>query len=203
MKITKRCYWQRVKYTDKKNKEHKRLVNKNYREQNKEKIKQWQSEYRKSKHGVLIKMYGHMKDRFKNPKFPYIDVLCTKEEFYEFIDNSEFEIIYNLWALSGYDTKLAPSIDRIDCDKGYSTDNMQILTLSDNSTKGDYERRKGRYYVRLEKNGNVFYFESAKSASTWMGLDRNCVSAAIRRSGLVGGYLPTKITEKEYKDNIR
>lgn len=44
----------------------------------------------------------------------------------------------NYLALKGRSSSSA-SIDRIDPSKGYEADNIQILSLSDNSKKGDYK----------------------------------------------------------------
>ena len=47
----------------------------------------------------------------------------TREQFYE---------LYKVWKKAGYKRGLAPSIDRIDNDKGYFVGNMQWVTQSEN-----------------------------------------------------------------------
>lgn len=54
-----------------------------------------------------------------------------------FIQFSKFCIDSNYMKLKGK-TKNQYSIDRIDPTKGYSIDNIQILTVSENSTKSCY-----------------------------------------------------------------
>jgi len=55
---------------------------------------------------------------------------CYKEENYK-----KFIAIYNEWVQSNFERKLSPSIDRIDNKKGYTVDNIQWLTQSNNSKK--------------------------------------------------------------------
>lgn len=47
----------------------------------------------------------------------------------------KFMNIYNNWVQNNFDEKLAPSIDRINNNLGYSLDNLQWLTKSENSSK--------------------------------------------------------------------
>ena len=47
----------------------------------------------------------------------------------------EFIRLFKEWEESGYEYKLTPSIDRIDNSRGYDLDNIQFLTLSENSKK--------------------------------------------------------------------
>ena len=63
--------------------------------------------------------------------------LCTKEEFLAWFKKTEVQFIklYKVWKKSGFDRKLSPSVDRIDNSRGYSIDNIQWLTQSDNSKK--------------------------------------------------------------------
>lgn len=48
----------------------------------------------------------------------------------------EFNKLYDGWEKSGFQRKMAPSIDRIDNGRGYTVDNMQWLSQSENSRKG-------------------------------------------------------------------
>ena len=60
------------------------------------------------------------------------------------LSQPEYDEIYKAWVLSGYDKNYTPSIDRIDDSKGYSFDNVQIMTWSEN-------RMKEALYARLGK----------------------------------------------------
>lgn len=62
----------------------------------------------------------------------------TRGEWFEWCVKTypTFISLYSEWQESGYELKLAPSIDRIDNTKGYYIDNIQWMTFSDNSRKG-------------------------------------------------------------------
>lgn len=86
----------------------------------------------------------------------------SRKEFMVWADKNmeSFMAIYNDWAKSGYDTRLMPSVDRIDAKLGYIPSNMQWLSKSDNSKKlslVDYPGRwkrayKTRYGKEYEEN---------------------------------------------------
>lgn len=56
------------------------------------------------------------------------------EKWWE-LNESDFRKCYIIWKKSGYRNKFAPSIDRIDSSKGYTTENMQWLLLTQNCSK--------------------------------------------------------------------
>ncbi len=64
---------------------------------------------------------------------PYL----SKKQFMEWADENmgTFIKLYRKWAESGYSTKLAPSVDRIDNNLGYTKNNLQWLTHSENTSK--------------------------------------------------------------------
>lgn len=58
------------------------------------------------------------------------------------LQQENFLILYKNWIESGYKRGLRPSIDRINNDIGYTLDNIQIITLSENISLGNKKRRK-------------------------------------------------------------
>lgn len=93
-------------------------------------------------------------ERIKRHKYTGIVQRCTgkhkgrtyKVEGMKYLTWNEFEIwwlenlrdfkkCYSAWEKSGFKNKLAPSIDRIDEDKGYLPENMQWLSLTLNCSK--------------------------------------------------------------------
>lgn len=61
----------------------------------------------------------------------------SKDEWTEWCKKTQktFMSLWYNWVESGYKRKLAPSVDRIDNSKGYTPDNMQWITQSQNSSK--------------------------------------------------------------------
>lgn len=93
----------------------------------------------------LCSRHKHIWRKQVNPFAYYRDALkCNAKRRGKHFDLSLAELRH--WAMTtGYmttegkrDAKL--TIDRIDCEKGYTIANIQILTLEDNSAKGYQER---------------------------------------------------------------
>jgi hypothetical protein len=76
---------------------------------------------------TLTYVYGFLKNNAKRRGKSFE---LTKEEFKQFCEETGY------LELRGKKAKSA-SIDRIDPRKGYSIDNIQILTLAENSSKSD------------------------------------------------------------------
>lgn len=69
--------------------------------------------------------------------------LLSRELFYAWaMPHTKFHKLYIEWVDSGYDRKLCPSVDRIDSSKGYTLENMEWVTHSENSRRGSISRHK-------------------------------------------------------------
>ena len=85
----------------------------------------------RSKHGVINQMYSSSISRTKKKGFT--PVSFTKEELEKWVySRKEFHILYDEWVLEDYPTALKPSLDRLDDYKGYSLDNIRIVTANTN-----------------------------------------------------------------------
>lgn len=85
----------------------------------------------RSKHGVINQMYSSSISRTKKKGFT--PVSFTKEELEKWVySNKEFHTLYDEWVLEDYPTALKPSLDRLDDYKGYSLDNIRIVTANTN-----------------------------------------------------------------------
>jgi len=77
------------------------------------------------------------RDRYKGMS------ICSRKEFLDFaINDFGLKSLYEEWQQNGYDRKLVPSVDRIDCRLGYLVSNIQFLTLSDNGKKAFFDRAR-------------------------------------------------------------
>ena len=87
---------------------------------------------------LLMKRFRAIKFRINNsPTYRDRQCLFTLDEFMDFsVNNKAFTDIYDAWVKSDYAHKMAPTVDRIDNNGGYSLDNIQFLTFGDNSKKG-------------------------------------------------------------------
>lgn len=90
--------------------------------------------------GLLYRRYRDMKARVngcphKRAKTKGMELLSQKEFFDWAFSNLEYTYLWADWVRSGYNTLLAPSIDRLDSTKGYIIGNMQWLTWEDHQIK--------------------------------------------------------------------
>ena len=102
---------------------------------------------KRTKVGVVSKIYYTQvrKSKLRNHLKPNY----SKDELIEWVLKQEnFEKIYHNWVSSGYDTKLVPSIDRLDNEKSYCINNIQIVTWCENDKNGHDERRNGVYKTK-------------------------------------------------------
>lgn len=104
--------------------------------------------YEKTPAGYLMRTYRNMKSRVEGIQYKKAHLyqgleLLDKESFYQWaLADANFFSLYNAYVESSYDMKLAPSIDRIDTSKGYTFDNIQWLSHSENSRKGSITRNR-------------------------------------------------------------
>lgn len=102
--------------------------------------------YEKTVSGFLMRLYRNMESRItgvQKEKFHLYEgrFLIPRDIFYEWANKSEqFQTLYKTYVASGYERKLAPSVDRIDSTKGYELNNIEWVTMSENSRRGVISR---------------------------------------------------------------
>ena len=105
------------------------------------------NKYEKTPHGKLMRIYRNMKSRVEGVQKLKAHLyegkeLLSKEDFKQWAASDEYLTMYNTWKDSGFDRKLAPTVDRKDSTKGYTVDNMRWLTHSENSSLGSKSQWK-------------------------------------------------------------
>lgn len=104
--------------------------------------------YTRTKNGYLCLCYGNMRRRVlgwqKNKRHLYEGKeILDRKEFYSWARYDEqFNSLFIKWKEAGQPLKLAPSIDRIDPNKGYILSNMRWITHSENSRIGSINRHR-------------------------------------------------------------
>lgn len=102
--------------------------------------------YEKTKKGFLVRTYRNMLSRVngvtKNKNHLYLGLeILDKETFYDWsLNNSMFNMLFEVWQTFDYERKYTPSIDRINSKKGYTIDNIQWITFSENCKRGANSR---------------------------------------------------------------
>lgn len=87
----------------------------------------------------LAHLYSNMKKRVQgkhgSPQLYKDKPLIAKEVFLNWAKNHpSFLVLYKQWVMCDFDIKLAPSVNRINSRKGYTLDNMEWVTFSQNCT---------------------------------------------------------------------
>jgi hypothetical protein len=87
---------------------------------------------------LKTRMYHSIKRRSKDKCLSCL----SKEEFLELTNKNSIvlEKLYTNWKANKYIQKLSPSVDRINPNLGYEPTNIQFLTHSENTSKGNRER---------------------------------------------------------------
>lgn len=122
----------------------------------------WYSSDRKTIHGFLQRLYNNMKKRVEgrnsqNPHYWAGKPILPKETFFEWSRNHpDFLRLFKRWILTDCDIKLSPSINRINSKKGYTLDNIEWVTMSQNSSLAgatrSFNKRSAVYALLGEKN---------------------------------------------------
>src|SRR6056297_1811348 len=104
--------------------------------------------YERTKKGKLMRLYRNMESRISGVQHLKHHLyrgkcLLPRDDFYEWaLSSPEFHELFDEWERSGYDRKLAPSVDRVDPSDGYKIENMEWVTHSENSRRGAVNRNK-------------------------------------------------------------
>jgi hypothetical protein len=107
---------------------------------------------------------------------------CTKEEFVErFLTDEKFLRLYKIWQENNYERGIAPSIDRIDETKGYTLDNLQFLSNSDNAKKSFNQSVTLRNVI----TGEEIKLQSQTMAAEYLGISQPYLSRLMKENKLI------------------
>jgi hypothetical protein len=102
--------------------------------------------YTKSHKGFIMRVYRNMQSRVQGVQWRKAHLyagksLLSREQFYEWaFTSAEFHELFAAWEFSGYARQYTPSVDRIDSSRGYELENMEWVTHSENSRRGNQSR---------------------------------------------------------------
>lgn len=116
--------------------------------------------YEKTKKGFLMRLYRNMESRINGVQKMKFHLykgkgLLSREDFYQWaLLNESFLSLFDTYEKENYNRKLAPSVDRINSDLGYSLENMEWVTHSENSRRGSNSRNL-KYNYKSKVNGTA------------------------------------------------
>lgn len=97
-------------------------------------MKKYNNQYTKSLKGLCKKIYFHQIrncDARNHPRPTY-----TSKELEAWINSDSTRLqVYTAWVASAYDPELIPSVDRLDNNKSYSFDNIELVTWKENKDR--------------------------------------------------------------------
>ena len=104
--------------------------------------------YEKTIKGFLMRLYRNMKSRITGVQRQKAHLyknkpLLDKDTFYDWATASPvFYSLFGEYKHSGFKRALAPSVDRVDSSRGYELDNMEWVTMSENSKRGNKSKHQ-------------------------------------------------------------
>lgn len=102
--------------------------------------------YEKTEKGFLMRLYRNMKSRISGVQKTKYHLyfgkeIMSKENFYKWaLASHDFRELFQRYRDSGFNRKLAPSVDRINSELGYTESNIEWVTMSENSRRGSISR---------------------------------------------------------------
>jgi len=147
-----------------------------------------------SKKGLLSIIYNHQKasSHKRGHRLPEY----TKVELTEWaMSQTVYHELFNEWRLSGWDSKLTPSIDRYNDYIHYCFSNIRLVTWKENNKKQHIEKMYGKNnrfnksIVRLDVNTEVLLdtYYSLSEASRYLDGTENRTSSLSRACKSIGG----------------
>ena len=141
-------------------------------------------EYLKTKDGVIARIFGAQRSNSKR-RGHNLPTYTKKELSNWLLNDWLFNLLYNNWVNCGYFKNTTPSVDRIDDSKGYSFDNVQLMTWGENRAKQSVDMRNGKLntivphkaVLQFTKNGKfIKEYVSASEASRQIGSKSSHIS---------------------------
>ena len=154
-------------------------------------------DYLHTKNGLINLIYLSQKESSKRRS--HNSPTYTKQELKDWLFSQElFNKLFNDWKKSGFEKMLSPSVDRKNDYKGYSFDNIQLMTWNENKNKGHSDilnginKKTSKAIIGInKKTGKRVEFRSAKEAQRKIGVHQGHISSCclkIKGYESSGGY---------------
>ena len=110
----------------------------------------------------------------------------TKIELYTWaLSQDDFNQLFNKWESSGYQKELIPSIDRLEDTKGYSFNNIRLVTFETNNKKSHLDMRSGKLITKFNPQVAIEQFDlKGNFIASFISM-----SEASRQTGIRTSYI--------------
>lgn len=154
--------------------------------------------YRKTKKGLVTEIYASQRqssNKRNDPMPTYI-----KQELTDWLySQTKFHELYDNWKASGFERWSTPSCDRKDDYKGYSLNNLQLMTWRENNNKSFEDRKNGinnktnKAIIGIHiETGKELEFHSQGEAERATGIGQRNISSCCLKKPMhksAGGYV--------------
>ena len=149
----------------------------------------------RSRDGLVTKIHASQKERSRRRghSAPDYDLQGLRQWVF---NQDNFETLFSAWEKSGYERMLSPSVDRLDDFKGYSFDNIRLVSWQENLSKQHMDIHLGKGtsakvsapVSQYSLAGDyIASYRSKKAAALATGTPRtgisNCISGLAKTSG--------------------
>jgi hypothetical protein len=150
--------------------------------------------YQRTKRGLTKKIFQNQKVSCKRKN---MSIFYESDDFTNWcLSQRKFHKLFENWKANNYQKHLSPSIDRIDNYRGYSFDNIQLMTWEENQTKGYDDMRNGKANTAIKRkaviqltttNEEINRFISRSEASRKTGINcrhmGECCAGLLKTAG--------------------
>jgi len=140
--------------------------------------------YRRTIKGILTNTYQHQKLRH--------EVEYSLKELHDrYITDKKMIRLHKEWVNSGYNKQMKPSLDRIDCFKHYSLENLNLMTWAENRYKQrmEFKRIRARKVYQILNNKVVNTYKSVSDVVRKTGVHQGNLSSCLNGNrNYVSGY---------------
>ena len=136
--------------------------------------------------GLAKKMYASQLSSSKERR--HDKPTYTEEELYVWLlAQPDFKKLFKVWKDSGWKKDLVPSGDRLNDSRGYSFDNLQLVTWYENEAKANNAKLRAVLMLDKDTLETLREFESIKQATDSTKINHiSCVCRGSRNTA--GGY---------------
>lgn len=161
----------------------------------------------RTKEGLATKLYSAQKASSRQRKMDMPNY-SRDDLFLWLIKQENFNRLYLDWINSGYNTKLTPSVDRLDDYKSYTFDNIRLVTWEENNKKihsdeiNGINTKKSHAINKLTMDGVfVKYYYSLKNAERETGICCKNISTVLKGKTKSAGGFKWEYAEKVGEKN--